>query len=124
MAPGFLADLNVIDLDVLACAPPEITADLPAGGRRLLQAARGYRWTVKRGAVTFEDGVPTGALPGRLVRGSQRHPRRREGHDGPDVLSGIMGQARTSPDRSAVKDLDRELTYAALAERSTSWPAD
>jgi N-acyl-D-aspartate/D-glutamate deacylase len=74
VAPGYLADLNVIDLDRLECAPPEITADLPAGGRRLLQAATGYRWTVKRGEVTFEDGVHTGALPGTLLRGDQRHP--------------------------------------------------
>jgi N-acyl-D-aspartate/D-glutamate deacylase len=74
VAPGMLADLNVIDLAHLECAPPEITTDLPAGGRRLLQAARGYRWTVKRGAVTFEDGNPTGARPGLLVRGSQPGP--------------------------------------------------
>jgi N-acyl-D-aspartate/D-glutamate deacylase len=74
VAPGMLADLNVIDLDALECAPPEIVTDLPAGGRRLLQAARGYRWTVKRGVVTFENGVPTGELPGQLVRGSQPVP--------------------------------------------------
>jgi N-acyl-D-aspartate/D-glutamate deacylase len=74
VAPGMLADLNVIDLAALECEPPEIVTDLPAGGRRLLQAARGYRWTVKRGAVTFEDGVPTGELPGQLVRGSQPAP--------------------------------------------------
>ena len=74
VAPGLLADLNVVDLDALECAPPEITADLPAGGRRLLQAARGYRWTVKRGAVTFDDGTPTGELPGQLVRGAQPAP--------------------------------------------------
>jgi len=74
VAPGYLADLNVIDLEALGCAPPEIAADLPAGGRRLLQAATGYRWTVKRGAVTFEDGVHTGALPGVLVRGARSGP--------------------------------------------------
>ena len=71
VAPGFLADINVIDLEGLACTPPEMTADLPAGGRRLLQSARGYRWTIKRGVVTFEDSAPTGALPGTLIRGSQ-----------------------------------------------------
>jgi N-acyl-D-amino-acid deacylase len=75
LAPGYLADLNGIDLEALACAPPEVVADLPAGGRRLLQAARGYRWTVKRGSVTFEDGVATGELPGHLVRGAQAAPR-------------------------------------------------
>ncbi len=76
VAPGLLADLNVIDLAALECAPPEIVADLPAGGRRLLQAARGYRWTVKRGTVTFDDGTPTGQLPGQLVRGAQPAPIR------------------------------------------------
>jgi N-acyl-D-aspartate/D-glutamate deacylase len=74
VAPGLLADLNVIDLDNLECAPPEIATDLPAGGRRLLQAATGYRCTVKRGAVTFEDGVATGELPGALLRGAQTGP--------------------------------------------------
>jgi N-acyl-D-aspartate/D-glutamate deacylase len=71
--PGRLADLNVIDLEGLECRPPEITADLPAGGRRL-QAATCYRWTVKRGQVTFEDGEPTGALPGTLLRGTGPQP--------------------------------------------------
>ena len=42
--------------------------DLPAGGKRLLQGARGYRATVVAGSITYEDGAPTGALPGRLVR--------------------------------------------------------
>ncbi len=76
VAPGLLADLNVIDLQGLECGLPRIVTDLPAGGRRLLQDGKGYRWTVKRGAVTFDDGTPTGELPGQLVRGSQMAPRR------------------------------------------------
>jgi N-acyl-D-aspartate/D-glutamate deacylase len=75
VAPGFLADLNVIDLEHLECSSPEIAADLPAGGRRLLQSARGYRWTIKRGTVTFDDGTPTGELPGTLIRGAQASAR-------------------------------------------------
>jgi N-acyl-D-aspartate/D-glutamate deacylase len=71
LEPGKLADVNVIDLDKLAIAVPEMVYDLPANGRRLVQRARGYRATVKRGTVTFENGEPTGALPGRLVRGPQ-----------------------------------------------------
>lgn len=71
IAPGYLADLNIIDLDALTLPPPRIVGDLPAGGNRLLQAARGYRHTIKRGEVTFEDGEWTGALPGRLVRGER-----------------------------------------------------
>lgn len=74
IAPGCLADLNVIDLDALSAAPPAIVKDLPAGGRRLNQTATGYRATIKRGVVTFEGGVSTGALPGRLVRGAQPGP--------------------------------------------------
>jgi N-acyl-D-aspartate/D-glutamate deacylase len=48
--------------------------DLPAGGRRLLQPASGYVATVVGGQVTYRDGEPTGALPGRLVRGPQAAP--------------------------------------------------
>jgi N-acyl-D-aspartate/D-glutamate deacylase len=71
LAPGHLADVNVIALEELGCAPPRITHDLPAGGRRLVQDATGYKATLKAGQVTFTDGVATGALPGRLVRGTR-----------------------------------------------------
>ena len=74
VAPGYLADLNVIDLDARACHPPTIVHDLPAGGRRLMQTARGYVATVKSGAVTFLDGEHTGELPGRLLRGTRPAP--------------------------------------------------
>ena len=69
VAPGYLADLNVIDLESLALSPPAIVHDLPAGGARLVQTARGYRWTIKAGEVTFENGEWTGATPGGLIRG-------------------------------------------------------
>jgi N-acyl-D-aspartate/D-glutamate deacylase len=71
VSPGHLADLNVIDYETLGCASPRIVTDLPAGGRRLLQSATGYRYTIKRGATTFEDGAATGFLPGKLLRGAQ-----------------------------------------------------
>ena len=74
VAPGYLADLNVIDFDALACRPPRLVHDLPAGGRRLVQEAEGYRFTIKSGQVTFEDGEHTGALPGALVRGTRSGP--------------------------------------------------
>ena len=66
--PGLRADLNVIDYDRLALERPIMRFDLPAGGRRLLQPARGYVATLVAGEVTYRDGVATGALPGRLVR--------------------------------------------------------
>ncbi|HVC25701.1 MAG TPA: amidohydrolase family protein [Acidimicrobiales bacterium] len=75
LAPGYLADLNVIDLEALRCRPPVIATDLPAGGRRLLQDATGYRYTVKSGQVTFEGASHSGELPGELVRGARDAPR-------------------------------------------------
>ena len=88
----------------LGCGPPEIATDLPAGGRRLLQAATGYRWTLKRGAVTFEDGVHTGELPGNWSVGVRVRSDRGTGVDGPDVLRAILDHAGSGPDRPAVKD--------------------
>jgi N-acyl-D-aspartate/D-glutamate deacylase len=69
LEPGMLGDVNLIDYDRLQLLPPEVAADLPAGGRRLLQRAVGYVATIKRGVVTYREGVHTGELPGRLVRG-------------------------------------------------------
>ncbi len=74
VTPGLLADLNVIDVEGLACESPRIVSDLPAGGRRLLQSAKGYRYTIKRGSVTFDAGAATGELPGKLLRGAQSRP--------------------------------------------------
>jgi len=71
LEPGMKADLNLIDWDALGVRRPEIVFDLPAGGRRLVQRATGYRATVVSGEVTFELGESTGAFPGRLVRGAR-----------------------------------------------------
>jgi N-acyl-D-aspartate/D-glutamate deacylase len=69
LAPGKLADINVIDFDRLRLSRPEAIYDLPAGGRRLVQQVSGYAHIVKRGQTIFTDGQHTGSLPGRLVRG-------------------------------------------------------
>jgi N-acyl-D-aspartate/D-glutamate deacylase len=69
VAPGYRADLNVIDYDALRLEAPEMVYDLPSGGKRIIQRAQGYRATICNGVVTYEDGVHTGALPGRLIRG-------------------------------------------------------
>ena len=69
IAPGYRADLNIIDFDELALLDPEMVYDLPAGGKRIIQKARGYVATVCNGEVTFERGEHTGAMPGRLLRG-------------------------------------------------------
>ncbi len=74
LAPGMLADINLIDLPRLKLGAPWMAFDLPAGGKRLLQKADGYVATIKSGVVTFREGAMTGALPGALVRGPQAAP--------------------------------------------------
>ncbi|KPU88583.1 amidohydrolase [Variovorax paradoxus] len=72
LRPGYLADINIIDFDRLRIPPPHVAFDLPAGGRRLVQTAEGYRATLKAGETIMENGERTGALPGKLMRGPQR----------------------------------------------------
>jgi len=74
VAPGYRADLNVIDMDRLRVRAPVMANDLPAGGQRLLQRADGYDATLVAGVPTYRHGEATGALPGRLVRGPQAVP--------------------------------------------------
>jgi hypothetical protein len=69
VAPGMRADLTVIDFDALSFDAPRMAFDLPAGGRRLVQRAKGYRATFVAGEQTVADDAATGALPGRLLRG-------------------------------------------------------
>ncbi|MEN0066605.1 MAG: amidohydrolase family protein [Myxococcota bacterium] len=72
---GQRADINVIEFDRLGIRPPSMVADLPAGGKRLLQSARGYRATILGGSVVRLDDEPTGVKPGRVVRVSSSGPR-------------------------------------------------
>lgn len=74
VAPGYKADLNVIDFDNLTLHEPTVAYDLPAGGRRLVQRASGYDYTIVGGQIAFRDGEPTGVLNGQLIRGSQPAP--------------------------------------------------
>lgn len=74
IAAGFRADLNIIDYDRLTIHQPEIHYDLPAGGKRLNQQSTGYVATIVNGKTVYRNGVPTGALPGKLVRGHQPEP--------------------------------------------------
>lgn len=71
LTPGYKGDVNVIDYNALAFERPRIVHDLPAGGRRLVQRARGYEATICSGTTIIRHDEPTGALPGRLIRGSR-----------------------------------------------------
>ena len=74
IAPGYKADLNLVDYDALQLHQPEMVYDLPAGGKRLVQRADGYVATICGGEVTYENGQHTGALPGKLLRGGRSAP--------------------------------------------------
>jgi N-acyl-D-aspartate/D-glutamate deacylase len=71
VAPGLRADLNVIDFDDLGFDLPRMAFDLPAGGRRLVQRARGYDATFVAGTQTVDHDEFTGERPGHLIRGPQ-----------------------------------------------------
>ncbi|HBQ02561.1 MAG TPA: amidohydrolase [Halieaceae bacterium] len=74
LAPGYLADINIIELDKIGMSQPWVARDLPAGGKRLLQSATGYRATFKSGVQTFDGGRFLGTTPGGLIRGPQDAP--------------------------------------------------
>ena len=74
IAPGYKADFNVIDFDALRLHRPKMAFDLPGGARRLLQRADGYDAKIVNGEIVMEQGTPTGAMPGRLLRGAQSAP--------------------------------------------------
>jgi N-acyl-D-aspartate/D-glutamate deacylase len=71
IASGRKADINIIDYGRLRLRAPEVVYDLPGGGRRLMQRADGYIATILSGQPVLRDGEPTGALPGRLIRGGR-----------------------------------------------------
>jgi len=68
---GMKADMNIIDFEKLQMDAPQIIFDLPAGGRRMFQGAKGYVATIVSGEVIMAEGEYTGAVPGKLIRGSQ-----------------------------------------------------
>jgi N-acyl-D-amino-acid deacylase len=71
IAPGYRADINVVDHARLQLLLPEMVFDLPTGARRLMQRAVGYVATYVAGERTIDNDNATGALPGRLIRGPQ-----------------------------------------------------
>ncbi len=74
LAPGYRADVNIIDFEHLTLHEPTVVHDLPAGGRRLVQRATGYETTFVAGKVAFREGEPTGELNGSVIRGARPAP--------------------------------------------------
>ena len=68
---GLAADIIVYNLDEIGLQydSPVYDTDFPGGERRIIQKAKGIRYTLVNGEVTFTEGtVCTGATPGKLLR--------------------------------------------------------
>ncbi|MGF1598740.1 MAG: amidohydrolase family protein [Acidimicrobiales bacterium] len=74
VAPGYRADLNIVDHEAVSVGRPTLIHDLPAGGKRLVQRPDGYRHTFVAGVETLAGGELTGERPGALVRGTRPDP--------------------------------------------------
>ena len=72
LAPGYKADVNIVDFEALGLTRPRVVHDLPAGGKRLEQRSVGYRHTFVSGVEVAADGEFTGERPGHLIRGPTR----------------------------------------------------
>ena len=69
---GMVADLMVFDLAKLGVKEDEITRDGPNGSPRRVQGATGVDYVVVGGQLVLDHGQHTGALPGRVLRATQR----------------------------------------------------
>ncbi|HKV54440.1 MAG TPA: amidohydrolase family protein [Candidatus Binataceae bacterium] len=65
---GTPADIVIYDLEKLAVKPMEIAHDFPGGEWRRVKRAEGYHKILVNGEVTLEDGKPTAAMSGKLLR--------------------------------------------------------
>ena len=65
---GFAADIAVFDPATVNTLEPEYVQDLPAKETRMIQKAAGVPHTVVNGEVVIQDGAPTGAFPGKVLR--------------------------------------------------------
>jgi N-acyl-D-aspartate/D-glutamate deacylase len=71
LAPGKVADVNLIDFERLQLHRPELAHDLPGDAKRLIQRSTGYVATLKAGVEVMAEGEDTGARPGGLLRGAR-----------------------------------------------------
>ncbi|HMA79560.1 MAG TPA: amidohydrolase family protein, partial [Candidatus Binatia bacterium] len=73
LRPGYAADIAVFDAATVNALEPEYVQDLPGNETRMIQNAVGVPYTIINGEIVIENGAPTGALPGKVLR-----PHRRE----------------------------------------------
>jgi N-acyl-D-amino-acid deacylase len=71
LKPGLAADLAIFDFDRVMPGEIVMLSDLPGGGRRMVQEAKGIHYTIVNGEVVYDNGKHTGALPGEVLRSGQ-----------------------------------------------------
>jgi N-acyl-D-aspartate/D-glutamate deacylase len=69
LLPGKAADVVVFDYNTVGSAKRgEMRNDLPGGGRRLVMPSRGIEHVVVNGQGLYDEGKPSGVLPGQVLR--------------------------------------------------------
>jgi N-acyl-D-amino-acid deacylase len=68
LRPGLAADIVVFDPATVNTLEPEYVQDLPGNETRMIQKAAGVPHTIVNGQVVIENGAPTGACPGQVLR--------------------------------------------------------
>lgn len=68
IAENTAADLFIFDPETVDSEPARMVEDLPGNSPRLLAAATGVRRVMVNGVTIVNDGMPTGTLPGALLR--------------------------------------------------------
>jgi len=115
---GKKADINMVDMRALKIHLPEPVNDLPTGAYRWKQEVSGYDMTVVSGVVTFESGLHTGALPGRLVRNPRRGQRPAAAL--PDVPAAFVGYRSGQASGAGQTTTDAVLESALAASGGAS----
>ncbi|MGH7859657.1 MAG: amidohydrolase family protein, partial [Candidatus Binatia bacterium] len=72
LAVGNPADVVVFDPENVGSERVELVTDLPGGAARLLERPRGIDWVFVNGEALVEEGRPTGARSGSVLRSGRR----------------------------------------------------
>lgn len=68
LRPGAFADVTVFDPNTVASESATLVNDMPGGSARLTAGSIGVHRVLVNGVVVIEDGRPTGARSGRILR--------------------------------------------------------
>ena len=73
---GMAADIVIFDPATVKPGPESVVHDFPLGGWRIKEPAEGIYMTIVNGQILLENGIHTGALPGKVLKNSWYHQHR------------------------------------------------